>query len=599
MLSIKNMAGANQRNIPLWIVAFTLLFRLILLAIKPAHFDEGVNGWFVDQLVQTGIFRYDPGNYHGPLHFYILFLSKVMLGRNLWALRLPVVLIGVLAVYLVTKFDRFIDRRACWIAALAMAVSPGMEFYGRYAIHETELMLFLILTTWGLAGMFRFGTVQYLWATGLGVTGMVLTKETYVIHLTAFALAGLCLMGVEKYLPGDPPLTEKRTLKRLTVLLVALALGFAIFFASRMGMEAVLHHFKDPAKLPGFRAMAWHALITIFSTGLGALFFWIAQKLLLDLPYQPKRQKWAWLDLFYVAATCIWLIVFFYSGAFRDFSILKGLYLTFSEWVKTGQAGNGHEKSPIYWLMLVGRYEWPALVGMIVSLVYIWPRNNRFIRYMAIYGFGALTAYSIVRYKTPWCVISIIWPFYFALGQFFKDWIDTPGGRRPALIVCSLLLTLSLGYSVVLNFFRYTNENEPYVYVQTLNDINKLTDPLFQLAKQDPQNYHLRGHVILSSYHPLPWVLGDFTQIGYYSDDPPRDEDMDADFLVVDVEHEAEVEGALKEEYFVQNLKLRGALDTAKLYLNSKKFQSFFPGQKPTFVQGKAVPFDKPAGEQP
>ena len=75
-----------------------------------------------------------------------------MLGRNLWALRMPVVIASTLTVWLVTKFDRFIDRRACWLAALAMAVSPGMEFYGRYAIHETELVLFLILVV-GCAGM--------------------------------------------------------------------------------------------------------------------------------------------------------------------------------------------------------------------------------------------------------------------------------------------------------------------------------------------------------------------------------------------------------------------------------------------------------------
>ena len=45
--------------------------------------------------------------------------------------------------------------RVCHIAALAMAVSPAFVFYGRYAIHETELLFFLMLAAWGLARAVR------------------------------------------------------------------------------------------------------------------------------------------------------------------------------------------------------------------------------------------------------------------------------------------------------------------------------------------------------------------------------------------------------------------------------------------------------------
>ena len=48
---------------------------------KPPHFDEGVNGWFVDQMTQTGFYHYDPTNYHGPFHFYVLFLAQTLLGQ--------------------------------------------------------------------------------------------------------------------------------------------------------------------------------------------------------------------------------------------------------------------------------------------------------------------------------------------------------------------------------------------------------------------------------------------------------------------------------------------------------------------------------------
>ena len=55
------------------------------------------------------------------------------------------------------------------------------------------------------------------------------------------------------------------------------------------------------------------------------------------------------------------------------------------------------------------------LAGLILCL---WCQKfkNLSLRYLAIYGVGTLIAYSIVKYKTPWCIISFGWPFLFVLG---------------------------------------------------------------------------------------------------------------------------------------------------------------------------------------
>ena len=128
---------------PWLIIGLGALLRILFLDIKPPHFDEGINGWFVDQMVKTGFYRYDPTNYHGPLHFYILFLSQTLFGRNVWALRMPVVLASIYCIWLTMKFAPFFGRNICRWAALAMAVSPGFVFYGRYSIHEVWLLLVL------------------------------------------------------------------------------------------------------------------------------------------------------------------------------------------------------------------------------------------------------------------------------------------------------------------------------------------------------------------------------------------------------------------------------------------------------------------------
>ena len=184
------------------VVLLALAMHLYWLDGRPPHFDEGVNGWFTDQMQKTGYYRYDPNNYHGPLHFYVLFLFKCLFGRNLWALRLPTALIGVLTIDWIFRFGRFFDRRLCVLAALGMTFSSGMLYYQRDAIHEAWLVFFLILGTWGLFGLWQEGRKSQLWAAGMALAGMILTKETYLIHLGCLALAVTCLLLVESLQPS-------------------------------------------------------------------------------------------------------------------------------------------------------------------------------------------------------------------------------------------------------------------------------------------------------------------------------------------------------------------------------------------------------------
>src|SRR5690242_8326711 len=137
-----------------WIILGLATFlRLFLLGIKPPHFDEGINGWFVDQMVKNGYYKYDPTNYHGPLHFYVLFVFQTLFGRNVWAIRMPVVLMSITCVWLTLKYEPFVGRTVARWAALAMAVSPGFVFYGRYSIHEIWLVFFSMLFLLGILGL--------------------------------------------------------------------------------------------------------------------------------------------------------------------------------------------------------------------------------------------------------------------------------------------------------------------------------------------------------------------------------------------------------------------------------------------------------------
>lgn len=516
--------------IPWLIVGVGAFLRFLLLGIKPPHFDEGINGWFVDQMVKNGFYKYDPTNYHGPLHFYILFVCQTLLGRNLWAIRLPVVLASIFSIHLTMKFEPFVGRNVSRLAALAMAISPGFLFYGRYSIHEVWLLVFSMLFILGLLGLWHRGTVNYLWCAGMGLAGMILTKETYIIHVGCAAIATFV---------------------------------------------ALISHKLTPA------------------TGV-----------------KRVRQSWNYLDLLMVAGTGLALIIFFYSGAFLNWPGVSGLYKTFEAWFKTGSQGAGHEKPIYYWLELLVRYEAPLFIALLVSVGVQFIANIN-LRYLAIYGVGTLLAYSIVKYKTPWCIISIVWPLLFVFGALPLFLADTY--RRIVHIGMAVLLAISLGFSVSLNYFRCSTFNEfdwksdrsipanvaaffswePYVYVQTYNDVWKLTKPLLRLARSNPTYYQLVGHLIRTSTYPLPWMLGDFTKVGYYEHNNMPGK-LDGDFLVVQEDKIAEVEAKLQDTYYTELMTIRPYQDTSQLYFSAKVFSKVFPGRTPEFV-GKAAPAPSPS----
>jgi uncharacterized protein (TIGR03663 family) len=503
-------AFAESEWMPWLIIGLAAFLRFFLLGIKPPHFDEGINGWFVDQMVKTGFYKYDPTNYHGPLHFYVLFLSQTLFGRNLWALRLPVVLVSISCVWLTLKFEPFVGRTVSRLAALAMAVSPGFVFYGRYSIHEVWLLLFTMLFFYGLFGLWKFGTANYLWCAGMGLTGMILSKETYIIHV-----------------------------------------GCAVIAAVVCYISNYFNNLDDR---------------------------------------RPAAQTWNHVDLVVVTGTGIALIIFFYSGTFFHWDGVKGLYQAYLPWFKTGSEGHGHEKPWYHWLRLIARYEWPVLAGLVVCLFSIRFKQMA-LRYLAIYGAGTVMAYSIVKYKTPWCIISFIWPFTFLFGA--AALITPLIYRRAVYLISAVLLTGSLGYCIWLNYFRCTTETELYVYVQTYNDVNKFTDPILQLAHSDPRAYQLIGHIIRPSPYPLPWMLDDFGRVGYYEKDNLPDK-VDGDFLLVQEDKIAQVEAKLHDSYYTMPIKIRPYQDLSKAYFSAKIFKRFFPGQWPDFTGTAAAPAPSP-----
>ena len=577
--------SSRQRLLSFLIIALAFALRVAVLDLRPAHFDEGVNGSFIDGMRVKGCYEYDPANYHGPLHFYALFAGQQLFGRSLWVLRMPTMLIGTALVALMLAFRRFLPWRAVWIGAVAAAISPAMVFYSRYAIHEMWLPFFTLLAVYGGCGIVRReGRIGDLWSLGIGIAGMVLTKETYLVHWIAAVLALIAMRCLEWIAPLAPRTQRARP---------------ADLFEGRTADDA------EPVPRTAYFSNRQMATVTL---------------------------------------TCMAAVILIQSGFCMYWPGVAGLFETFRKMFDKGTTAEaGHNKEFFYWVKLMAWYEWPALLGLLaapvlslrrssnaatlllacaaalvavgffgdaigiraevvrdflkpelrlgtLSSLSIWllacsagfllsnPAQSREMRWLCLYGLGSFAAYALIPYKTPWCIINLLWPFFFVLGQLAENLAQIID-RRLVYAVGLLLAWNPARECWLLNYGHPTSDGERYAYVHTTPEINKLFRSVRDLARENPLERQMHG-LILTEAFPITWELNEFPNIRYMPDDAEV-ENYDADFILLPAHRRLEFEDRAFGIYFRESCRLRNGLDRGWLYLSAEHFASQFPGRAP------------------
>jgi uncharacterized protein (TIGR03663 family) len=130
--------------------AAALTFRAASLGLRPMHHDEANQALKFGTLLETGEYRYDKEDHHGPsLYYFSLPLAWAAAQKTLAALtektlRAVPACFGAGTILLLLVFLPLAGRQTVAWAALFLAISPVMVYFSRFYIQETLLVFFLV-----------------------------------------------------------------------------------------------------------------------------------------------------------------------------------------------------------------------------------------------------------------------------------------------------------------------------------------------------------------------------------------------------------------------------------------------------------------------
>jgi uncharacterized protein (TIGR03663 family) len=522
---------ANRQSIREWIAASRFMMaaalitltgvaaRLAWLGLKPFHHDEGVNGYFLQQLAYQGKYEYDPTNYHGPDLYYISLFFTNIFGMDDVGTRASVAIFGILTVIAILYLRRFIGDIGALVAAGLMAISPGMVYVSRYFIHEILFVFFSLAIPIGIVFFMqrrKAGIVaQGLLAVVLGV--LLLPSQSVLVH-SALGKAGGLTLGVRALMAAGTAYAIFLIVKRAA----SWSNGTPIFLMLSAVSASMLFATKETA------------FITVGTMMISCVCVLLWERLAnrrasSDEPLSIQGLQSAFgttLQRNLLIGICVLLFLLvwglFFSSFLTNSDGIRDSLRAYAFWTETGT--DEHKQGFWTYLDWMWQIEAPILLlsvlGVVIALV---KQRNRFVVFAAFWASGISLAYSIIPYKTPWLMVSFILPMIILAGHAVEEMFRH--SVQSVRVLGALALTASIAFagwqSWDLNFVRYDDDSMPYVYSHTQRSFNEMVARIHQLDAQIGGEKNLRVEVVSSAYWPLPWTLRNYKRVAFVGSPVP------------------------------------------------------------------------------
>ena len=181
-----------------WIaVAFTAIYlRMNNLGDNPVHFDEATGASILEQALSGENPGFNPKHFHGPWLRESTILIARLRGENDWnslsveTLRLGPALAGCLLCLTPLLWISAIRPMSALATGALLATSPLAVYYSRIYVHESWLALFGMLSCATIYRFLKNPNQSISVFAGISIGLMFATKETFVVYILAWAIAG-------------------------------------------------------------------------------------------------------------------------------------------------------------------------------------------------------------------------------------------------------------------------------------------------------------------------------------------------------------------------------------------------------------------------
>ncbi len=462
---------------------------------RPMHTDEAILGIKLADYTQTGHFQYDPKDYHGPaLHQFSNLWGKIAGWGDpmTWTeadLRLVAVLCGMGLLFVTLLFRDVLGRLGTALAMLMSAVSPMMIYYSRYFIMEMQLTLLVAITIGCFWRYSQGGSRLWLLLAGCSLGFQHATKETFIINVAA-AIAGWI---VARVIVGDFQPQKSNSLRLSS------------------------YSSKNRATLPTVWVLIPAVLISVAS----------------------------------------------FSSGFRDWHAVQDSLMTYMNYLERS-TGSGHEKPWHYYITLLfwrqDGLKWSesmigilGLIGMFYSFVGEFKNSPRqaFLVFLSVYTLVLFGVYSLLSYKTPWCILSAQYSLTLLAGAgagWIWTWLDGRISRFFYKIAIGVGIYFLCGQSKFATDEYRADQRNPYVYSHTTTDLLRLVAEVKKIAAEKGPTFSAQV-INHDSGWPLPWYWRALPKIGYQMTPPEK---LDAPLIIVDADQAPIVKARLEGRDYVE-----------------------------------------------
>jgi uncharacterized protein (TIGR03663 family) len=197
MTDVSTAEGHSSRTAGLslatsWKITPEILFYLALILIvvftrfynlesRVMSHDESLHTQFSWYLEQGRGFSHDP-LMHGPLQMHLVAFSYFLFGDSDASARFPAALSGVLSVFMVLLFRRWLGKWGTAAAAALMTFSPYMLYYSRYVRNDVLVIPFALLMFYAVFRYVEESQPKWLYLLAAALALHFTAKETAFIY---------------------------------------------------------------------------------------------------------------------------------------------------------------------------------------------------------------------------------------------------------------------------------------------------------------------------------------------------------------------------------------------------------------------------------